>query len=382
MTSAPLSLRRVRSKQERHQFLTLPRKIFAGDPAWVPPLLLERQMHLDPKQNPFFDHAEVAYWLAWRGEEPVGRISAQVNRASLEHRKDDTGQFGFLDAADDAEVFAGLLGEAESWLAGKGLKRVTGPFSLSINDESGLLVEGFETPPYFMMGHARPYYGGHVEAAGYRKAVDLLAYLIDESEPPVGAHTASLIKRLQRDPSVTFRNLRKGSIVEDVRAILDIFNDAWSNNWGYVPFSEGEVLQLAKDLKLLIRPEYLSLIEIDGEAVAFGLILPNVNEAIADLNGRLLPFGWAKLLWRLKVRGLHSARMPLMGIKKRFHSSALGGALAYAVIDRLEAAARDRGFRTMELSWVLEENTATRHIIEAAGARVHKVYRVYEKDLG
>ncbi|MEX0923907.1 MAG: dATP pyrophosphohydrolase [Rhodovibrionaceae bacterium] len=382
MTLPPLTLRPVRSKQDRRRFLTFPWRIFADDPAWVPPLLLERGMHLDPKQNPFFQHAEVELWLAYRGDTPVGRISAQHNRASLEHRGDATGNFGFLDAIDDPEVFTALLAAAEAWLAGKGLSRVTGPFTLSINDESGLLIDGFETPPYFMMGHAKPYYRNHVEAAGYRKAVDLLAYVYAIEQDPVTESARSLLRRMDLNPSVSYRNLDKKRIVADVRAVLEIFNDAWADNWGFVPFSEAEVLQLAKDLKLLIRPEYLCIVEIDGLPAAFGLMLPNLNEVLSEIDGRLLPFGWARLLYRLKIAGLKSARLPLMGVKKRYQGTPVGGALAFAVIEKLHAVAKAQDFKELELSWVLEENASTRRIIEAGQARVHKTYRIYEKVLG
>ena len=381
MTTQPLSLRPVRTKRERRSFLSLPWRVFAEDEACVPQLLLERAMHLDPKQNPFFQHAEAELWIAYRGEEPVGRISAQVNRESLAYRQDGTGNFGFLDAVDDPAVFAALFSAAEAWLKDKGMTRLTGPFSLSINDESGLLVEGFEARPYFMMGHAKPYYGRHVEAAGYRKAVDLLAYVFGIEQDPIAPSARPLIQRLENDPSVAFRGLRKDRVVEDVRAILTIFNDAWSDNWGFVPFTEAEVLQLAKDLKLLIRPDYLCIAEVDGEPAAFAVVLPNLNEAIADLGGRLLPFGWAKLLYRLKIAGIKSARMPLMGVRKRYQGTPMGGALAFAVIDRLHKVSRERGFKELELSWVLEDNLSTRRIIEAGQAQVHKTYRVYEKDL-
>ncbi|MEX2408607.1 MAG: dATP pyrophosphohydrolase, partial [Rhodovibrionaceae bacterium] len=333
-------------------------------------------------QNPFFQHAEVELWLAYRGDTPVGRISAQHNRASLEHRGDATGNFGFLDAIDDPEVFTALLAAAEAWLAGKGLSRVTGPFTLSINDESGLLIDGFETPPYFMMGHAKPYYRNHVEAAGYRKAVDLLAYVYAIEQDPVTESARSLLRRMDLNPSVSYRNLDKKRIVADVRAVLEIFNDAWADNWGFVPFSEAEVLQLAKDLKLLIRPEYLCIVEIDGLPAAFGLMLPNLNEVLSEIDGRLLPFGWARLLYRLKIAGLKSARLPLMGVKKRYQGTPVGGALAFAVIEKLHAVAKAQDFKELELSWVLEENASTRRIIEAGQARVHKTYRIYEKVLG
>ncbi|MFQ5971611.1 MAG: hypothetical protein ACE5Q3_04715, partial [Alphaproteobacteria bacterium] len=310
----------------------------------------------------------------------VGRISAQVNHAHLDLHHDSTGHFGFLEAEDDPEIFAALLGKAEHWLSTKGMDRVTGPFSLSINDESGLLVEGFETPPYLMMGHARTYYGQRLQEFGYGKAKDLIAYLYDmQSEVP--ASVSTFLARAWAECEMRVRPLDMSRFGEELVVIVNIFNDAWAQNWGYVPLSDAEVGYMAKNLKPLIRSELGAIAEVDGEPVAMAVSLPNVNEAIADLGGRLLPFGWFKLLWRLKVRGTTSARMPLMGVRQRYHGTPLGAALAVAVIEPLRRFHAARGVRWAELSWILEDNQPTRRLVEMMGGRAYKTYRIYTKEL-
>ena len=370
----------VRDARTLNRFITLPSTLYRDDPSWIPPLLLERREHLDPAKNPFFAHAEVALWLVWRGGRCVGRISAQVNHAHLERHRDGAGHFGFLEAEDDPSVFAALLGTAEAWLAERGMTRVLGPFSLSINDECGLLIDGIERPPFLMMGHARPYYADRLEALGYRKAKDLLCYLYD-LRSPMPAPMARALERLGQEPALRFRPLNMRRLHDDVHIVMDVFNDAWSDNWGFVPFSEPELASLAQNLRLLIRPGFVAIAEIDDVPAAVGVSLPNLNEAIADLGGRLLPFGWAKLLWRLKVRGVKSSRMLLMGVARRYQASALGMALALGVIDRIRVENLRRGIEVAELSWVLEDNRPVQRIIEMLGARRDKIYRIYEKPL-
>jgi hypothetical protein len=377
---AEVVLERVESRADLKRFLDVPFGIYAGDAAWVPPLRLERLEHLDPRKNPYFATAEVAYWMARRGGVPVGRISAQVNRAHLARHQDATGHFGFLEAIDDPAVFAALTGAAEAWLKARGLARVVGPFSLSVNDESGLLVDGFDTPPYLMMGHARPYYAPRLEACGYRKAADLIAYLYDlASEPP--AMVTRMIEKLRREAGARIRPLDMGRYRQEVETVAEIFNDAWAENWSFVPLSPPEIAFLAKNLRPLVSPGHAAIAEFDGEAVAMAVTLPNVNEAIADLGGRLLPFGWAKLLWRLKVRGLETARLPLMGVRRRLQNGPLGAALALGVIDSVRRYHAAQGTKWGELSWVLEENVRVRRIIEMLGAAPYKTYRMYEKAL-
>ncbi len=378
--SAPVSLEPVVDRATMSRFLALPWVVQGDDPNWVPPLLFERRQHLDPRKNPYFENAEVAYWLAMRGTAPLGRISGQVNRTHLQIHDDATGHFGFLEAVDDPAVFAALLGTMEDWLRARGLRRVVGPFSLSINDESGLLVEGFDSPPFIMMGHAPPYYGPRLEEQGYRKAKDLIAYAYDLTAelPP---QTAGFLKKLERKANVSIRPLDMARYEADLDIIAEIFNDAWAENWGYLPLSRSDTRHMAKNLKPLVAPEHVAIASVDGEPAAMAVTLPNVNEAIADLNGRLLPFGWAKLLWRLKVRAPKSARLPLMGVRRKYQDSPLGAALALGVVDTVRRHHRDLGTRHGELSWILEDNNRVRHLLDLLGAKPYQPYRLYEKDL-
>jgi hypothetical protein len=376
----PVTVEAVAGRAEMRRFLEVPWTIYADDPNWVPPLIFERLQHLDPAKNPYFDRAEAAFWTARRGETLVGRISAQVNRAHLEAHDDATGHFGFLEAADDEAVFEALLSAAEGWLHDRDMTRVVGPFSLSINDESGLLIDGFDTPPYLLMGHNPPYYPRRLEAQGYRKVKDLIAYSFDLTRDPPAIAVAAL-EKLKRNPDLRLRPLDMAHFEADMATIVDIFNDAWSNNWGYVPMSPEEVRFMGENLKPLVKPGFICIAELKGEPVAMAVTLPNVNEAIADLDGRLLPFGWAKLLWRLKVKGLKSARMPLMGVRRHLHGTPLGFALALAVIETTRRSHLQYGTTLSELSWVLEDNRPVRRAIELPGGQPYKTYRLYEKGL-
>ena len=375
-----LTITAVETAGDREAFIRVPWPIYRDDPAWVPPLLMERRDHLNPKKNPFFQNAEARFWLALRDGRPVGRISAQVNRAHLARHNDATGHFGLLEAEDRAETFQALLRTAEDWLRGQGMTRAAGPFSLSINEESGLLVDGFESPPSLMMGHARPYYAARLEDLGYRKFKDLICYHYDARRdlPPAAAH---LLRKTLRAENLTIRPLDMANYERDLGVIRDIFNDAWSENWGFLPMSDADLRHLAKELKPIVRPQSIAIAELDGAPVAMAIGLPNVNEAIADLNGRLLPFGWAKLLWRLKVKTTRTARVPLMGVRKAYHGSMLGAALALSVIDAIRRAQKALGVESGELSWILEDNLPMRRMIEELGGEPYKTYRVFAREL-
>ncbi len=368
----------VRGKADLDDFIEVANAVLRSDPVWIAPLHLERRMALSAKTNPYFEHARWQAWVARRNGVPVGRISAQVDQLHIERYADATGFFGMLDAEDDQETFAALLGTAEQWLREQGMRRVRGPFSLSINEETGLLVDGFDTPPVFMMGHARPYYAVHVEQCGYRKAVDTFAFMVapDFQAPP------AMLRLTQRFSShLRVRPINTKRFEQELEVMRDIFNDAWADNWGFLPYTKSEFLELGKNLRLLISPELIQIAEIDGEPAAFIVALPNINEAVRDLHGRLLPLGWLKLLWRVKVRFPHTARVPLMGVRRKFQGKRLGAALAFAVIDAVRGRLHRRGVNEVELSWVLESNTGMRDIIEAIGGRAYKRYRVYEREL-
>jgi hypothetical protein len=372
-----LQVNPVNARQELRQFIRLPWSIYADDPAWVPPLILERKEHLSP-HNPYFEHARYQSWIAYRDGTAVGRISAQIDQLHLDRYQENEGFFGMIEAEDNAETFAALLQTAEAWLRDHGMRRVLGPYNLSINQEPGLLVDGFDTPPYLMMGHARPYYGVRIEENGYQKEKDLFAYLLDAHFTAPRAMQA-IIKRTRK--RVTIRSLRKSNFDEDLKLIEDIFNDAWSENWGFIPFTEAEFKQLGKDFKLVLDFEMVKIAEVDGKPAAFIVVMPNINEAIRDLNGRLFPFGWLKLLWRLKVRYPQTARIPLMGVRQQYHDSLLAAALVFMMIQALQAPAYKHGIKEVEMSWTLEDNQGINDILESLGGRNYKRYRIYSKDL-
>jgi hypothetical protein len=362
------------------RFIRVPFAVHKTDTAWVPPLLMERKQAFSPKDNEFLRRAEVRFWLARRDGRDVGRISAQID--PLAPRGDDgpMGHFGCLSAVDDPDVFAALLGTAESFLKSRAIRRVCGPFSLSINEETGLLVDGFDTPPMLLMGHDPPYAAGRLEALGYRKEKDVYAYLLD-TQAPLSRSARNMLERPLAG-SVRMRRLNFADYSGEIRRIVDIFNDAWSGNWGFVPLTEQETDEMAKRMRMLLDERLVWFAEVDGEAVAFIVVLPNINEAVRDLDGRLFPFGWAKLLWRLKVSGVRSARVPLMGVRRSFAGTVLGSAIPLQLIGTALPASAPFRFRWIELSWILEDNLPMRRILERLGAPAYKTYRLYGKTLG
>jgi hypothetical protein len=261
------------------------------------------------------------------------------------------------------------------------MKRIAGPFSFSVNEETGLLIDGFDTPPFVMMPHGRPYYRDRLEAAGYRKAHDMHALSWVNRHDFLPEKRKQFVEKALSNPKVSLRTLNMGDFAGDIRLLVDIYNDAWSENWGFVPMTEEQVKHMASELRPIIEKHNVVFGYYDGEAIAFALALPNINEAIRDMNGKLLPFNWAKLIWRLKVKGLKSARMPLMGIRKRFQKKPVGAAFAYKMIEITNSANLDRGLTHSELSWILESNEGMLSMLHDMGCRIYKTYRVYEKKL-
>ncbi|MBP2301123.1 dATP pyrophosphohydrolase [Azospirillum picis] len=369
-----IDLEPVSGRKAMDRFIRLPFALHRDDPHWIPPLMMERRAALSPAGNPYFRHAEAAFWIARRDGRDVGRISAQIDRLA----EAGIGHFGLIAAVDDPAVVAALTDAAESWLRERGCREVLGPFNLSINEETGLLVDGFDTPPMLLMGHDRPYLGGLIEAAGYRKAKDMLAYISDDPELPAGIR--ALVGR-PLPANIRVRPLRMAEYRREIDALTAIFNDAWSGNWGFVPLTPEEIDHMAKQLKPLINERLVWFAEVDGEPAAFAVCLPNLNEAVRDLGGSLLPFGWAKLLWRLKVSGLGSARVPLMGVRRKHAAGMTGGLLAFLVIAAVRRESAALGLNRIEMSWVLEDNMPMRRIAEAVGGRAYKTYRIYGKTL-
>lgn len=359
------------------EFIRLPWRLYHSDPYWIPPLLVERLHTFSPK-NPYFQHARWQCWIAYRGHEPVGRISAQIDDLHLSRYQDQTGFFGLLEAEDEASVFQALFQTAEAWLQAQGMTNVRGPFNLSINQECGLLVDGFDSSPMIMMGHARPYYSQWVERNAYKKAQDLLAYRIGIhfTFPP---GVSLFLKKAKT--SMRIRPLRRQHLKEDLAIIQDIYEEAWSENWGFLPFTDAEFSEIGKQLKLMVDDDFVQIAEIEGEPTAMLVAFPNIHEFIQDLNGRLFPWGWLKILWRLKTSSPQTGRVALMGVRKRFQSSPMGAAMAYGMIEAVREAVLRTNIQQVELSWILEDNKRMRHILESLGAEPYKTYRIYQKNL-
>ncbi len=371
----------VRSEADKQRFVRVPMRIAAEakDAQWVAPLIMERMEALTPKTNPLWEHMDAQLWIARKGGKDVGRISAQIDHLAPSVPANPSGYFGMIHAEDDPEVFAALFAAAEDWLKAKGVKQALGPFNMSVNEETGLLVDGFDAPPMVMMGHDQPYVGGRIEALGYAKIKDVYAYKIaTKADFPAGVR-----RRVDRavPQGVTLRQLNFKNYEPEVRAMTEIMNDAWHDNWGHTEITEAETRQLAKSMRPVINEKLVWFADIDGESAGFAVTLPNVNEAIRDLDGKLLPFGWAKLLWRLKVSGVKTARVPLMGVKRKFARDFRGQLLPFLLIDKMRAEAMKAGIEEVEMSWILEDNRPMRAIIEAVGSERYKTYRIYQKQL-
>ena len=367
----------VRGRKQLDDFIAVPWSIYRDDPHWVPPLIFEQKQRLT-KKNPFFEHARWQAWTARHDGRLVGRISAQIDQLYLKQHADKCGYFGMMEAEDDPALFNALLSTAEGWLRDQGMHHVRGPFNLSINEECGLLVDGFETPPFIMMGHAPSYYGPRLETSGYTKAKDLIAYYIN-TDYEVPRVMEKLVKKEAKH--VRLRCLRRKQLGLELEILRDIFNDAWSGNWGFVPFTKAEFTDIGELLTLLVDDDFVQIAEIDGRPVAMVVALPNINEVIRDLDGRLLPFGWLKLLWRIKVHYPTTARVPLLGVRKEYQNTRLSAVLAFLVMNAANTGMLRRGIKSGEMSWILEDNVGMRSILETIGGKAYKRYRIYEKDL-
>ena len=375
-----LTIRPVSSKQDRRAFVDFAWQVYKDDPAWIPPLKSEVHALLDPKENPWFGHGRAALFLASRGGQIVGRISAQIDDLVQIHMEKGLGQWGLFEALD-GDTAAALIAQAEQWLRGQGMIKALGPISISIWDEPGLLIDGFDQPPMVMMGHHRPAYRGWIEAAGYVKAKDLYTYELDiriDMVPVIDR----LIKAGEKNPRIRIREVDKSKFASEAAIIMGLLNDAWSDNWGFVPLTEAEIAYAGKKLKPIIFEDLVRIAEVDGEPAAFMITIPDVNEMIADLDGRLFPFGWAKLLWRLRKPRTRRVRVPLMGVASKFQGSRIAGQLAFMLIEFIRRTCVEKyGVHYGEFGWVLEDNQGMMSIAKLPGANINHTYRIYQRTL-
>ncbi len=367
----------VQTKRGLDDFIATPWHVYADDDCWVPPLKMERRDALAAR-HPFFQHARWQPFVAYRGRQPVGRLSVQIDDLYQQRHDSEGGFFGMFESIDDDDVIDRLFAAGERWLVEHGCQRLVGPFNLNVNQEVGLLVEGFDTPPYFMMGHGRRYYADALVARGYSEVQRMLAYempVLFERPRVMNVMLKQMAKRF------TMRLLDRKNLEAELEVLRSIFNDAWSENWKFVPWTREEFQAVGKEIMMLTPKEFVQIAEVEGEPAAFIVMIPNLNEVIGDLNGKLLPFGWAKLLWRIKVRYPKSGRVPLMGVRRKYHNTRLGTGLAMSCINALREPAHLAGLERAELSWVLEDNLGMRSIMESIGGEVTKTYAMYEKTL-
>jgi hypothetical protein len=380
-----LTIRPASTKADRKAFVELPYRLYANDPHWVPPLRSEIYALITPGKNPWFEHGEAQLFLAEAEGRITGRISAHIDQLALTQPVEQgmgpgAGFWGFPEA-EDAETGAALLKAAEDWLRAKGMTKAMGPFSFSYWDEVGLLVQGHDHPPSVMMGHNAAAYQRWVEAAGYIGVQDLFTYalVIDQGFPEL---TNRIVASGERNARIRIRRVDKSKFDQEAALIIGILNDAWSDNWGFVPFTPAEIAYAGKKLKPLVYEDLIRVAEVDGEPVAFMMTLPDMNEQLVKYGGNLLPFNWAKLLWWLRKPKARTMRVPLMGVLKKLQSSRVASQLAFMLIEfiRREAVVK-YGASRGEFGWVLSSNGPMRSVGEAVGGVVNKVYRIYEKAL-
>ncbi len=378
-------IRRVETKRDRKTFVDVPFLLYADDPHWVPPLKSEALGLITPETNGWFSHAIAQLFLAERDGRVVGRISAHIDTLALTMPAEQgfgpgVGQWGLMEAESE-DVFQALLAEAEAWLRAQGMTRVLGPISMSIWEEPGLLIEGYDHAPTIMMGHAKPAYRGWIERSGHVPIKQLMTYEVDITRefPPI---VQRIIKSGEKNPRIVIRNVDKTRFEQEAAIILAILNDAWSSNWGFVPLTPPEIRDVGVKLKPIVFNDLIRIAEVDGKPVAFMITLPDLNEAIKPLNGSLLPFGWAKLLLWLRKPRVRTVRVPLMGVIRELQSSRMASQLAFMMIEYIRrASSSGYGATRAEIGWILDDNQGMRSIAETIESRMNKVYQVYEKTL-
>ncbi|PZQ20206.1 MAG: N-acetyltransferase [Sphingopyxis macrogoltabida] len=381
----PVTIHPVRTKGDTREFIELAYRLNRGDPAWVPPLKAEVFGLLTPGKNPWFEHGKAQLFTARRDGRTVGRVSAHIDALALAQPAEQgmgpgTGNWGMMEA-EDKEVADALIAAAEDWLRGQGMTRALGPLSISIWDEPGLLIEGFDTPPAIMLGHNSALYRPWIEDAGYRPVKQLLNYSVEilDGFPPI---VNRIVAAGEKNGRIRIRRVDKKQFDAEAALIMGILNDAWSDNWGFVPLTDSEIAYVGKKLKDLVFEDLIRVAEVDGEPVAFMIVLPDINEKLIDMDGSLLPFNWAKLLWWLRKPRSHRLRVPLMGVLKKLQNSRMASTLAFMMIEyiRRDGVAKF-GARQGDIGWVLDDNQGMIAVADAIEASVNRVYQIYDKPL-
>lgn len=385
MGTADIVIEPVTTKAQTKLFVECAYRINADDPHWVPPLKSEVYALLTPGKNPFFEHARVQLFLAMQGGKTVGRISAHIDELALEQPPEQgmgpgTGNWGMLEA-DSLPVAQALIRQAEKWLKEQGMHRVLAPLSLSVWDEPGLLTMGHDHPPTVMMGHNKADYQGWIEGMAYASAKQLHSYALEVKDGFPG-----LIERIvasgERNDKLVIRPVDKKHFDRDARIIMGLLNDAWSDNWGFVPLTDTEIAHVGKKLKAIVYEDLIMIAEMEGEPVAFMMTLPDLNELIKPMNGSLLPFNWIKLLWWLKFPKSKNMRVPLMGVKKELQNSRLASQLAFMMIEYIRRkAVANFGTERAEIGWILEDNQGMVAIADAIKSEINRTYTLYEKGI-
>jgi hypothetical protein len=367
-----IQIREIRHKRDLESFLRFPWIIYRDDPHWVPPLLMERRMFLDPKKNPFFEHAEVRLFLATdQIGNPCGRIAAIVNHNHIRTHNEKAGCFGLFECVNDKTTAHALFGTAAAWLRSKGMEVMRGPENLCINDDLGLLVDGFDTPPAFMMPHNPPYYAELAESYGFAKAMDLYAY--------DGLVKGKVHERLQRAVEIArkrysfrIRNINLKDFTAEVARLRDIYNQAWEKNWGAVAMTDREFDFIAKDMKMIMDPGLCLIAEVDGQPVGFALALPDMNQVLKRLDGRLIPFGILKFLYY--KRKINRTRIITLGVIEKYRKMGIDSAF----IHQFYVRSLEKGYLSGDMSWILETNAPMNNALLRLGYVVYKTYRIYD----
>jgi GNAT superfamily N-acetyltransferase len=373
-----VEIRSVSGGKDLKRFIDLPYALHANSPQWVPPLKLERRLFLHRKMNAFFTHGEAEYFLALRDGRVVGRISAHVNDAFNDYQRKNWGWFGFLELEDDQVVLDALLGAAERWLRERGKERMVGPASFTMNDESGVLIEGYERKPMIAQPWNPPYYRERLEQAGMAKAIDLLMWSLDVSgRDKVLPVIWELAGKVESEHGIRVRPMRRWQLRKDMDAFAEVYNSAWSKNWDFVPYSKKDLDAYAQELQLVFDKHWFMIAERidDGEVVAMAITVPDVNEVLAKMNGRLLPFGWWHFL--NKGRIIKRLRVGFLGVKPEYQHTGVAARLYELHYDAAEARPQSGG----EMGWILETNTPMNRGMEAMGGEVVKRYRMFERVL-